>query len=126
MCIICCGFSELGEKAVSIYIDRFGLHVLVVNDKRLVFYNQYVIKSFDDYFKYIKMASKDLDFDSYSDTITLYGYLGKNTPHFSKLKSTMSQLILGSRPNNLKFSFVFDEVLEHQYFDLFSTETIRF
>ena len=118
--------NELGEKAVSIYIDRFGLHILVVNDKKLIFYNQYVIKSFEDYFKYIKMASNELDFDLYSDKITLYGYLGKNTPHFSKLKETMTQLIMGSRPKNLKFSFVFDEVLEHQYFDLFSTETIRF
>ena len=118
--------NELGEKGIFIYIDRFGLHIVVVNDKKLIFYNQYVINKFEEYIKFIKMAANELEFDLYSDKITLYGYLGKNTPHFSKLKDTMSQLTLGSRPKNLKFSFVFDEVLEHQYFDLFSTETIRF
>jgi len=118
--------NELGEKDVVIYIDRFGLHIIVVDDKKLIFYNQYVIKKFDDYIRFIKLAASELHFDLFTDKISLYGYLGKNTPHFKELKKTMSQLILGTRPENFNFSYVFDEILEHQYFDLFSTETKRF
>jgi len=118
--------NKIGQKDVFIYIDRFGLHIVVVNDKKLIFYNQYEIKKFSDYVKFIKMAATELDFDITTSKIMLYGYIGKNTRHFEKLKETMSQLTFGSRPQNLRFSFVFDEVAEHQYFDLFSTETIRF
>jgi hypothetical protein len=117
--------NENGEKEIIIYLDRFGMHILIAEDNKLVFYNQYSIKKFDDYIKFIKMVAKEFDFDLEEVKIRLYGYLGKNTPHFNELKKTMPQLILGNRPNNLNFGYVFDEVMEHQYFDLFSTETFR-
>lgn len=117
--------NGIGQKDIVIYIDRFGLHILVVNDKKLLFYNQYVIKKFTDYKKFIQIASNELDFRLEEDKISLYGYLGNNTPHFKELKKTIPNLTLGTRPENLNFSYMFDEVLEHQYFDLFSTETLR-
>lgn len=117
--------NEIGQKDIAIYIDRFGLHIMIVNNKKLIFYNQYIIKKFDDYLRYIKLAANELKFDLESHKISLYGYLGRSTPHFNELKKTMHQLTLGSRPENLNFGYVFDEVLEHQYFDLFSTDTIR-
>ena len=115
--------NEFGQKDVAIFIDRFGLHILVVNNKKLVFYNQYRIKRFGDYLKYIKLVANELKFDLGLDRISLYGYLGKKTPHFNELKKTMHRLTLGSRPTNLNFGYVFDEVLDHQYFDIFSTDT---
>lgn len=117
--------NKPGHKSVVIYIDRFGLHILIVNDKKLVFYNQYIIKKFDDYMKFIKIVTNELNIDLEKDKIFLYGYLGKNTPHFNVLKKSMHQLTFGNRPENLNLGYVFDEVLEHQYFDLLSTETLR-
>ena len=116
---------ESDKKQVLIYIDRFGLHIIVVEKKELLFYNQYIIKKFDDYIRFIKITASELKFDPYTDQINLYGYLGNNTPHFQVLKKAMSNLTLGNRRGNLNFSYVFDEVLEHQYFDLFSTEILR-
>lgn len=117
--------NEPGNKDIVIFIDRFGLHILIVNDKKLIFYNQYLIKKFTDYMKFIKIVSNEFKFDPVKDKITLYGYLGKNGPHFKALKKNMPQLTLGNRPENLKFGYVFDEILEHQYFDLFSSDTLK-
>lgn len=116
--------NEIDQRDIVIYIDRFGLHILVVENKKLIFYNQYIIKKFDDYLKFIKMVSAELNFNLESDKISLYGYLGRNTPHFKELKKSIQELTLGHRPDNLNFGYVFDEVLEHQYFDLFSTQPI--
>ena len=113
------------HKDMVVYIDRFGLHILVVSDKNLVFYNQYAIKKFSDFLKYIKIVADELNIDLGRDKIILYGYLGENTPHFMELKKTMRELALGDRPKNLNFGYVFDEVHEHQYFDLFSTDLIN-
>ncbi len=116
--------SVSDEKNVVIYIDRFGLHILVAKNKKLLFYNQYAIKKFDEYIKFIKLAASILDFDLVADKISLYGYLGKNTPHFNELKKSMHLITLGKRPEYLTYGYVFDEILEHQYFDLFSTEIL--
>lgn len=112
------------EKKIATYVDRFGLHVVVVQNNRLLFYNQYLIKKFEDYMKFIKMAASELQFDPQLEPILLFGFLGKHTPHFSKLQSEMNQLETGNRPRTLKYGYVFDELLEHQYFDLFSTESL--
>lgn len=117
--------NKQGQKDIAIYIDRFGLHMLVVDSKKFIFYNQYEIKKFDDYIKFIKLVANELNLNLKQDKITLYGFLKKDTIHFKKLKATFHQLTLGNRPDNLKFGYVFDEVLDHQYFDLFSTETLR-
>lgn len=117
--------NELGSKDVVIYIDRFGMHILIAKDKKLIFYNQYIIKRFSDYTKFIKMVANELQFDLENDKISLYGYLGKNTPHFNELKKTMRRLTLGNRPENLNFGYVFDEILEHQYFDLFCIDMLK-
>ncbi len=113
------------KRDIAIYLDRFGMHILVIDDRQLVFYNQYIIKKFTDYINYVKMVAKELNFDPESEEIKIYGYLGKNTPHFQELKKDLEQLAFGSRPNNLKYSYVFDELMEHQYFDLFATQSQR-
>lgn len=117
--------SKQGQKDIVIYIDRFGLHVIIADTKNLVFYNQYEINKFDDYIKFIKLVANELNLNLKQERITLYGFLGNNTPHFKKLKEALPQLTLGNRPDNFKFGYVFDEVLDHQYFDLFSTDTLR-
>lgn len=116
--------NKNGKKDIAIYIDRFGLHILIVDAKKLVFYNQYEIKKFDDYIKYIKLVANELNLNLSQERITLYGFLGKNTLHFKKLKQNLHQLNLGNRPDNLNYGYVFDEVMDHQYFDIFSTHTL--
>lgn len=114
-----------GRKDIALYLDRFGLHILVIDDKKLVFYNQYNIKKFIDYANFIKMVSKEIDFDLENDQIKIYGYLGQSTPHFQELRKSIQQLSFGERPKNVKFGYVFDELMEHQYFDLFATQSLR-
>ena len=114
-----------GRKDIAMYLDRFGMHAVVIENKRLVFYNQYIIKKFGDYTNFIRLVAKELGFDLEYDDIKIYGYLGQNTPHFSELKKNIKQLTFGDRPANLKFGYVFDELMDHQYFDLFATEIQR-
>jgi hypothetical protein len=112
--------EAVGDKGATIvlFIDRFSLHIIVFSSRNLLFYNQYPIKRFNDYFKYIKLVSKELNMDFTSLPIIVYGYMGQNTPHYQALKKSLGQIGLGKRPGQLKYSYVFDELLEHQYFDL--------
>ncbi|NJN25646.1 MAG: DUF3822 family protein [Cyclobacteriaceae bacterium] len=114
--------GHMGRDMV-IYLDRFGMHIILAQDKQLLYYNQYQIKKFEDYLKYVKMVAAELHISLETEKISLYGYLGKNTPHFQALKKSIPGISLGNRPQLMNFSYVFDELLDHQYFDLFSIET---
>lgn len=111
------------KKNIIIYIDRFGLHIAVGQDQKLLFYNQYTIRKFSDYLKFIRMSAGELQIDLKNDLVHVYGYLGEHTPQFKELIKYIPQLTLGQRPGNLQFSYVFDEIFDHQYFDLFSAES---
>lgn len=116
-------YSQCPEngKRIAMYIDRFGMHIIVFKDKKLLFYNQYHIRKFSDYTNFIRLVARELELDLENDEILVYGYLGKHTPHFSALKKNIKQLSFGNRPTGFRYGFVFDELQEHQYFDLFST-----
>lgn len=105
---------------VFLYVDRFKLHVLFHREGKLVYYNQFPIKQFSDYVKYIVMVMSVLGLDQQKNGILLWGYIGQNSPHYEEFIKYIKNVSFGSRPGGLKFGYVFDEVQDHHYFDLFS------
>ncbi len=105
---------------VFLYVDRFKLHVLFHQDQKLVYYNQFPIKQFSDYVKYLVMVMSVLGLDQQKNGILLWGYIGQNSPHYEEFIKYIKNVSFGSRPGLLRFGYVFDEVQDHHYFDLFS------
>lgn len=118
-------FAGEDGPTVLLFIDRFSLHIGVLTGDSLMFYNQYPIKRFNDYIKYIQLVAKELDLDFNKLPIVVYGYMGQNTPHFEALKKSLGSIGLGRRPGGLKYGYVFDEILDHQYFDLLNIYLAR-
>lgn len=112
------GKSE--NRKLIIYVDRFLLHIIVVSAGVLKYYNQFPIKKVDDYVRYSKLVAAELEIDLSKEETIAYGFLGKNTPHYKYLSQNIRNIQLGKRPKNLNFGYVFDEVQDHQYFDLYS------
>lgn len=114
-------FSE-GRKdnPLYIYVDRFKLHILSSKQGKHVYYNQFVIKQFSDYIKYIMLVMKSLNFNQNTSQIMLWGYIGKNSPHYHEFYKYIRNVIFGSRPKYLTFGYMFDEVQDHHFFDLYS------
>ncbi|MCC5932001.1 MAG: DUF3822 family protein [Cyclobacteriaceae bacterium] len=107
------------SQFVIVYIDRFSMHISAASKNRLIFYNQYPIKSFEDYLRFIKIAASEIHVDLHKDQIFVYGHLGNKTPHFDSLKKHIHNLAFGQRPSHLHFGWVFDDLEEHQYMDVF-------
>ena len=108
------------DNPLYIYVDRFKLHIVACNSSQLIYYNQFAIKQFSDYIKYIMMVMKSLNMDQQTSQIVLWGYIGKNSPHYHEFYKYINNVAFGSHPDYLKFSYVFDEVQEHHFFDLYS------
>ncbi|NJN41213.1 MAG: DUF3822 family protein [Flammeovirgaceae bacterium] len=112
--------SVSANSPLYIYVDRFKLHILSVAGGKLIYYNQFPIKQFSDYVKYIMLVMSTLKLDQKSSRVILWGYIGKNSSHYQEFYKYISNVEFGSRPNHLRFGYLFDEVQDHGYLDLFS------
>lgn len=118
-------FAKRGnDNPLYIYVDRFKLHIVACDEGKLLYYNQFTIKQFSEYIKYIMLVMKSLNMDQESSRIVLWGYIGKNSPHYLEFYKYISNITFGDEPEYLNFGYVFDEVPEHQYFDLYSIHLI--
>lgn len=113
------------DDTIYVYIDRFKLHITTSKNGKLEYYNQFHIKQFPDYVKYIMTVMKGLDRDQRKTNVVLWGYLGGQSNHYNEFGRYIKNLSLGERPSHLKFSYLFDDIQEHQYFDLYSTSFIN-
>ncbi|MBS1557500.1 MAG: DUF3822 family protein [Bacteroidetes bacterium] len=107
-----------------LYIDRFKLHLLSAEGGKLLYYNQFPIKQFSDYIKYIMLVLKSLNMDQQTCEIVLWGYIGKNSTHYVEFIKYIRNVTFGQRPKHLKYNYLFDELQDHHFFDLYSMNLI--
>ncbi|MBX2962407.1 MAG: DUF3822 family protein [Cyclobacteriaceae bacterium] len=114
--------STRTDNPLYLYVDRFKLHILSVTDGKLIYYNQFSILSFQDYIKYIMLVMKTLEMDQQTSKVIMWGYIGKNSPHYHEFYKYIQNVTFGERPNHLAFGYLFDEVQDHHFLDLYSID----
>ena len=112
------------DTPLYIFVDRFRLHVLYAEQGRLIYYNQFVIKQFAEYVKYIMLVMKTLNLKQESSEVVMWGYVGKNSPHYEEFYRYINNVVFGNRPRFVKFGYMFDEVQDHHFFDLYSMHLV--
>ena len=113
------------KSRLYIYVDRFKLHIISIENNKLIYYNQFAIKQFSDYVKYIMLVMKGLGMDQQTCEVILWGYISQNSPHYLEFIKYIRNVTFGNRPEGLKFGYIFDEVQEHHFFDLFSIQLLK-
>jgi hypothetical protein len=108
------------DNPLYIYVDRFKLHILSVQENKLHYYNQFSIQNFADYLKYIMLVMKLLGMDQKTSKVLMWGYIGKNSPHYHEFYKYINNVTYGERPGFLTFSYMFDEIQDHHFLDLYS------
>ncbi|MBS1488687.1 MAG: DUF3822 family protein [Bacteroidetes bacterium] len=117
--------AKESSQVLYLYVDRFKLHILSATTGKLIYYNQFPIKQFSDYVKYIMLVLKGLKMDQQTSEIVLWGYIGKNSTHYVEFIKYIRHVVLGERPKHLKFNYLFDEIQDHQFFDLYSMNLLK-
>lgn len=112
--------GQYNKNSLYLYIDRFKLHIIAVKDTELQYYNQFSIKQFSDYIKYIMLVMKGLGYNQKTSNVVLWGYIGKQSPHYDEFYKYIKNISFGNRPRFLNFDYNFDVVQDHHYFDLYS------
>jgi hypothetical protein len=116
--------AETKESPLYLYVDRFKLHILAARGGKLIYYNQFPIKHFADYVKYIMLVLSALGMNQQTSRVVMWGYIGRNSPHFHEFAKYVRNVTFGKRPSNLSFGYLFDEIQEHHFFDLYATHLL--
>lgn len=112
--------TQNNAKIVYSILDRGIMHIFVSENHKLHYYNQFSIKEAKDYVKYIMLVFKEFNLNQRTQKVVLWGNLTQNSEHYQMFAKYIGNISFGKRPKNLKFNYHFDEVADHQYFDLLS------
>lgn len=112
--------TDPGEQPLYLYVDRFKLHILAKKGTELIYYNQFPIRHFADYLKYIMLVLTALGRNQQTSKVILWGYIGKNSPHYHEFIKYIRNVSFGERPSHLTYGYMFDEIQDHHFLDLFS------
>ncbi len=108
------------EKTMFCLIDAGILHMVVTMNQKLQYYNQFAVRKSNDYLKYMMLVFKELSLSQKNSKVLVWGNIKHQSQHIELLNKYIRNVSFGSKPSYLNFGYQFDEIMDHQYFDVFS------
>ncbi|CAN5578940.1 hypothetical protein BH23BAC1_BH23BAC1_39360 [soil metagenome] len=105
---------------LSIYLNRQYLHLIVSKGKHLTYYNHFVCRSPEEFLRYILTVMQGLGLSQDETRVLIWGSLDSESTYYKNLYKYIRHVSFARKPSYLKFDFHFDELLDHEYLDLYS------
>ena len=106
-------------RDMYLHVDHHCFSVVITEDNVLLLYNQFRYAHVQDIVKYVLTVMQEMEMTQQQSRVRLWGNLPTQSEHFQVLYRYVRHLEYGNRPTFLKFSHAFDELPDHQYFDLY-------
>lgn len=112
--------EETSQPTIFIYIESKYMNMIVVQYSKLLLCNRYYYQSPQDFVYFVLFAIDELQFNPEICQVKLYGEISKDSGIYNLLQKYVRHVVFGKRPTNLSFSYAFEEIIEHRYFDLYN------
>jgi len=109
--------SADSKTSMMVSVGYEYMTILVKEQSNLKFCNKFFFKTDEDFLYYLMLVVDELTI-SPNTAIELYGELHAKSNLYLLLKKHFPNIRFGKRPPTLQFGYVFDEIAEHNYFDL--------
>ncbi len=103
---------------VVLHIRRSFFEVLLLDRKRLVYYNAFRYNQFDDLMYFLFYVLEQFRLDPKSSWAILSGEVAMDSPEFLTLASYFGKVSFTSRNDAYKYSSEFDQYPHHYFFNL--------
>lgn len=110
--------DHVKEKSMYCHLDRGILHIIVSEDEKLLYYNQFSARKKQDLLKYIMLVVNEVEMDPKKHQVFVWGFIKQSSEEMVSLKKYIRNISFGTKPSYLKFRYVFDEIEDHHYFDV--------
>lgn len=108
------------EPAVFLLLEQGILSVVICHQNKLLYANLFRCNTAADVLRYLMMLFREFGLTQATTRVLVWGNLTATSSWFQEIKPYFGNLNFGSRPRALKFNYMFDEVPEQRFFDLFS------
>ena len=106
-------------RDMYLHVDHDCFSVVITEDNKLLLYNRFLYEQPQDIVKYTMTVMQEMEMTQQQSRVILWGNIPAQSEHFQTLYRYVRHLDYGSRPTYLTFSYAFDELPDHQYFDLY-------
>ncbi len=107
------------KTSMTVCVGYEYMSILVKDGEGLKFCNKFFFKTDEDFLYYFFLVADEVGLH-HNTPISIYGEINPKSSNFILLKKYFPNVHFGQRPSTLQFGYVFDEIPEHSYFDLFS------
>lgn len=108
------------QREMFLYIEKDQLTVVIKKNRTLEFCNSFFFTTPEDFVYYVMFVAEQLKFNPEKDYVTVWGDLLPDSSFIKKLSMYMCHIKFGNKPSSLYFGYNFDELLDHNFFDLYN------
>ncbi|MBB6610019.1 DUF3822 family protein [Pontibacter sp. Tf4] len=107
-------------RSMFVFVERGLVTILVADEHGLQFCNIFQYHSPEDFIYYIIFVMQEQKMNPEQETITVWGDITHDASLFTILQKYIRQVKFGRKPQNIGYSYKFDDLFEHRYFELYS------
>ena len=112
--------NDLAERTMFLHVEQNYLTILVKNKKTLEFCNTFYFSTAEDFIYYVLFVFDQLNLNQEQTAVTVWGEVTHDSLVYNKLLKYIRDVSFGEKPSSMKFGYWFDEVMDHNFFDLYS------
>jgi len=109
-----------GTRSIYAFVERDYVSILVLGESGLEFCNVFHYLSPEDFIYYIIFVMQELKLNPEQDPVTVWGDITLDSALFNILKRYVRHVKLGQKPSDVGYSYKFDDLFAHRYFELYS------
>lgn len=109
------------QQDVFLLLENNMLSIVVTNDHKLAYCNLFHCQNEKEFVRYVLLVFQQFQLDRNTTKTVLWGNIDSKSSWFAELYPYIRNLSFGNRPKFVNFSYMFDEVQDHRFFDLYST-----
>jgi len=110
------------EKKIFACIEKNNLSIAVKEGNKILFHNSFLIHTAEDFTYYCLYIMNVYGLSQETTPLVLIGDIDNPSPEYNRIFKYVRKVEFIERPSILKYGFVFDEIQDHYYFDLFSLQ----
>lgn len=107
-------------RRMHLFVERNYLSILVVDENGLQFCNVFHYLSPEDFIYFVIFVMQEQKMNPEQEHIRVWGDITHDSGLFNILKKYIRQVSFGKRPADVGYSYKFDDLFEHRYFELYS------
>lgn len=107
-------------KNMFLNVDYDHIVITVIENKNLFYCNRFSFTSSEDFIYYIMFIYNELGLNPEEVKLNIFGEIAPNSPLYDAINKYIRHSSFGKRPKFLNFSYHFDEVFDHKFFNTYA------